>query len=180
MHVSILVDLYPPYRIKALTHMNAHTNAHVHTTTHMHMQHTNMHVHLCTQHHTRTTMHVHAGWIQSSVCCKPEESWHDCGDAPSGWGYSGPARQGARLLFVHLAVTCVVPCALFIVHLVPHNSQRNTYECQKTGNCCCCALKNQIICALEACTFRAWSGDMFFPKIWTENASLGSKLQWIF
>ena len=160
---------------KALIHMNAQTNAHVHTTTHMHMQHTNMHVHLCTTPHT----HHHAcPRRMDTVLCMLQARRVMTGLWRCSFrlGLQWTCKTRCKIVICS-SVTCVVPCALFIVHLVPHNSQRNTYECQKTDNCCCYALENQIICALEACTFSAWSGDMFFPKIWTENASLGSKLQ---
>ena len=102
--------------LKALTLMNAHTNTHVHTTSHpctfTHTSHTHVH----------TRHHVHAGWIQSSLYCKPAGSRQDCGDAPSGWGYSRPAEQGGRLFFCHL---CRAMCSTFIIDYVPPNIQRN-------------------------------------------------------
>ena len=47
----------------------AHTNAHVHTTIHRAHVNLNTHVYSLTQHHTHYC--VHAGWILSSLLCKP-------------------------------------------------------------------------------------------------------------
>ena len=84
------------------------------------MQPTNMDVYLC----THTQHHVHAEWRQSSLYCKPEGSWQDCGDAASGWGYSRPADQGGKLLFVLLSlVLCHAQYSLYTKH--HHNIQGN-------------------------------------------------------
>ena len=160
------------------------SNAHVHTTTHtctcntqicMYIYaHDTAHAHMHTQHH------VHAGWSRSSPWCKPGGSWQDCGDAPSGWGYSRPAEQGV----ICSSVTCVVPCALFIVQKVPHNIQQNKNIRKRIQQITTADMHWRIK------SFVHWKhvnlvhglGTFFFSlqKIWTENASLGSKLQWIF
>ena len=96
---------------KALTHMNAHINAHVHTTTHTCTCNTQICMYIYATHtHMHTQHHVQTGWILYSLYCKPARSWQDCGDAPSGWGYSRLAKQGGKLFFCHLC------CAMHIIH----------------------------------------------------------------
>ena len=74
-----------------------HTHTHPVTPTHAHT-----HAHMC----------IHTGGILTTSSRQCGGVWQDCGDAPSGWGYSGPAKQGGGMWFnfAHLS------CAVFIVH----------------------------------------------------------------
>ena len=128
---SILVDLYPSFGRHSHTWM--HTLMHMYTQPHTHAHAT--HKYTCTftntMPHTHTHMHtyhhVHAGWSQFSLYCKPEWSWQDCGDAPSGWGYSRPADQGGK--------SCSsVNCSVMYIQL-----QR-----KHTGQYCLCYLDRDI------------------------------------
>ena len=144
----------------------------------MHVQHTNIHVHLRTQCHTHTCTH-------NTMCTQ---------DGTSSLyiaSQNGHDRIVEMLLQAGATVDLqdkVEDCYLFICHLccamhceVPQHS--GEYECRKTYPTvnCCWSLENQIISALEVRVYLVHGlRTCIFKTIWTENASLGSKLQWIF
>jgi len=65
-----------------------------------------IHTHNITCTYVHTQHHVNAGWILSSLFCKPGGAWQDSGNSPSGWGYGRPTGQGWKLLFVTLDKWC--------------------------------------------------------------------------
>ena len=92
-----------PFRRHTLIHMYTQPHTHAHGThKYMHVIHT--HNITCT--HVHTQHHVNAGWILSSLFCKPGGAWQDSGNSPSGWGYGRPTGQGWKLLFVTLDKWC--------------------------------------------------------------------------
>jgi len=96
---------------KALKHVNAPLmNVYTQPHTNAHATHKYMHVYSHTQHHTHTHVHtqhhVNAGWILSSLFCKPGGAWQNSGDSPSGWGYGRPTGQGWKLIFITMDKWC--------------------------------------------------------------------------
>ena len=157
----------------------AHTNAHVHTTTHACTCNTQIcmyiYVHNTTHTHMHTQHHVHAGWNQFSLYCKPRGSWQGCGEAPSGWGYSRPAEEGGKLCSsVNCSVMYSIHCALSIPHNIPVNIKFREHIQQIIG---ADVLGKKLICALEACTFSGLG--TFFIIGQRILHGLKSKLQWI-
>ena len=148
--------------------MNVHTNAHVHTTTQTFTcntqiciyiyAHNTTHTHMCTQHH------MHTGWTLSSPHCKPEWSWQDCGDPPSGWGYSRPAGQGWKFFICHLCFAmCIIQCTLSTTQHSGECEHQKTYP---TDNCYWYALENQIhLCIASMSTFSALSARLWLTTV---------------
>ena len=149
----------------ALTHMNAHTNALVH-----------MHNHTpCT---CNTQHHVPTGWILSSLFCKPAGSWQDCGDAASGWGYSRPAEQGGKVLFVLLSLGC----AMRIIHCTLSTTQHSgKWESHRTypthSHLLICSRESNHLCIGSMTVYLVHGlGTCFFQKfglrvlVWDQNS----------
>ena len=128
---SILVDLYPVYIRKALTHMNAHTNGHLHTTTHTIICNTQ----ICTYIYVHNTTHT---CTQNTMCTQD-------GDCPIHIGsQQGHDRIVEILLQAGATVDlqnkvensfffCQLCCAMRIIHCTLSTTQHSKkYQCQKT------------------------------------------------
>ena len=129
--------------------------------------------------HVHTQHHLHIGWIISSLYCKPGGAWQGCGDTPSGWGYSRPAVEGGGLsLFVHLSL--VVYHVWYSLYTKYYTTVRRIWRTENISNGATADMDGWISCALKACSYTWWCVDVFSQEIWTEIASLGSKLLWSF
>ena len=163
--------------------MNAHTNAHIHTTTHTCT--CNTQICMCIYAHNTTHTCTHNTMCTQDEDCPLNDASREGHDRiVEMLLHAGAIVDLQNKVFHCFSVTSVVPYALFIVQKVPHNIQGNMNVRKHILQITAADMHWRITSSVhwkhvnlvhKLGTFFIFY--FFYQKIWTENASLGSKLQ---